>query len=202
MWDGLFAFGFAHSWALAAGAVVGIAWILAEYLGRRSTWLQGAPKQPSSAIDRGTYPAIALSLAASMSFTAFVFLLGVGGYLPVWSIVPGLVLAFAGLAIRGWALRTLGRFFTMPITIAPDHQIVRGGPYRWIRHPAYTGGFLTALAMPLVLGSWVGVLFTLFACSLAYVHRIRIEEAALEGRFGEAYREYAKGTSRLLPGLY
>lgn len=202
MWEGLVAFGAAHVWPLAAGAVVGASWIVAEYLGRRATWRLGAPKQPSNSIDRGTYPAIALSLAASMAFTALAFLLGLGGYLPIWSILPGLLLAALGLGVRGWALRTLGRFFTMPITIAPDHQIVRGGPYRWIRHPAYTGGFLTALAMPLVLGSWVGVVFTLGACLLAYVYRIRIEEAALVGRFGEAYREYAKGTFRLLPGLY
>jgi protein-S-isoprenylcysteine O-methyltransferase Ste14 len=192
----------AHELPLVAFVLVGLLWIVAEYLARRSTWLQGAPKRPSSSMDHGTYPFIALGLAVSMVFSTVAFAFGLGGYLPLWTLPIGVVLAVLGLSIRGWALRTLGRFFTMPITIAEDHQIVRRGPYRWIRHPSYTGGFLTALAMPLLLGSWPGLLVTLAACSAVYVYRIGREEAALVGRFGDAYREYAATTSRLIPGVY
>jgi protein-S-isoprenylcysteine O-methyltransferase len=191
-----------HLLAVAVTFVLGVYWIAAEYVGRRATWRRGAPRRPSSALDRGTYPVIAASLALSMSLTVVAFLLGIGGYLPVLTIVPGAILVLAGMGIRVWALDTLGRFFTMPITIHADHRIVRDGPYRWIRHPAYTGGFLTAVGLPLALGTPLGVLASLAFCGAAYVYRIRIEEAALVGRFGDDYRRYAKGTWRLLPGIY
>ena len=90
----------------------------------------------------------------------------------------------------------------MPITIREDHQLVRGGPYRWLRHPSYTGGFLTAIGLPLALGTPVGFVVTLGACLIAYVYRIRIEEAALISKFGASYQEYSRRTWRLIPGVY
>lgn len=192
----------AHLVPVLFGLAVSLAWIAAEYLGRSSTWRQGAPRKPSSALDRGTYPVIAVGLAVGMVSTFFSFFLPVGGYLPLWSIVPGVALVASGLSIRFWALETLGRFFTMPITIRDDHELVRGGPYRWLRHPAYTGGFLTALGVPLVLGTPLGFLVTLLACAAVYVHRIRIEESALLSRFGESYVAYSRTTWRLVPLVY
>ncbi|MGI0132333.1 MAG: methyltransferase family protein [Thermoplasmata archaeon] len=185
---------------LAAG--VSVAWIVMEYLARSSTWRQGAPRRPPSTLDRGTYPVIAIGLAVGMATTFFAFFLAPIGHLPIAVTAFGLVVVALGLTIRFWALSTLGKFFTMPITIRPDHELVRGGPYRWLRHPAYTGGFLTALGVPLVLGTSLGVLVTLAACIIVYVYRIRIEEAALVSRFGEAYLAYARSTWRLVPGVY
>jgi protein-S-isoprenylcysteine O-methyltransferase Ste14 len=191
-----------HSFSVLAGGAVCGAWIIGEFLARRSTWIQGAPRKPASTMDRGTYPVIALGIAASMSFTLIVFLYGIGGYLPVWTTVVGLGVAAVGLGIRAWALRTLGRFFTMPITIAVDHRLIQNGPYRWLRHPAYTGGFLTAIGVPLTLGSWVGAVGTVVFCIGVYAHRIQIEEGVLRARFGKEYLEYSARTSRLLPGVY
>ena len=191
-----------HLLQVVLAAAVSIAWIVAEYLGRSSTWRQGAPRRPTSALDHGTYPVIALGLAIGMGTTFFSFFLDPLGHFPEEVAAVGIALVGVGLFTRFWALHTLGRFFTMPITIRPDHELVQGGPYRWLRHPAYTGGFLTALGVPLVLGTPVGLLATLIACVVVYVHRIRIEEAALVSRFGDAYREYRKTTWRLVPGVY
>ncbi len=202
MWAGLVDWIDARRVPIAAALGILIAWCLAEYLARRSTWQQGAPRKPSSSMDHGTYPVIALAIAGSLAVDLFSLIVG-------WTAPPSLLLAVlgvavagAGLAIRGWALRTLGRFFTMPITIAPDHRIVRDGPYMRIRHPAYTGGFLTVLGLPVALGSWEAVAATVLLLGAAYVYRISREEAALVQRFGEAYREYAAGTYRLIPCLY
>lgn len=192
----------AHALAAGLAVVLGVAWIVMERIGRNSTWKQGAPRRPSSAMDRGTYPFIALGLAVGMVTTTAAFLTGVGGYLPPWTLGLGVVLMVVGLGTRLWALTTLGRFFTMPITLAADHRIVRDGPYRWLRHPSYTGGFLTGVGMPLVLGTPVGLVVTLLALGAVYVYRIRIEEAALVSRFGDAYREYRRVTWRLIPGVY
>ena len=192
----------AHPLSIALTAAGGVAWMAAEYYGRRSTWKAGAVRRPPSTLDRGTYPAIAVSIAVGMVSTVVAFLLEIGGLLPDWVSPLGLMVVALGLGIRVWALRTLGRFFTMPITLRDDHEIVRAGPYRWLRHPAYTGGFVTAIGMTLCLGPWVGLVVTFVACLAAYVYRIRIEEATLVSRFGEEYRRYAASTWRLLPLLY
>ncbi|HTT35354.1 MAG TPA: isoprenylcysteine carboxylmethyltransferase family protein [Thermoplasmata archaeon] len=191
-----------HLDAVLLGALAAAVWIGGEYLSRRATFRLGAPRRPSSRLDRGTYPIIAGALGVAMVATLVAFLTGVGGYLPLWTAGVGLALVVLGVGFRGWALRTLGRFFTMPITLPADQEIVRGGPYQWIRHPAYTGGLLTAMGMPLVLGTTVGFLVTFAVCLASYVYRIHFEEQALVGRFGDRYREYAKRTWRLLPGLY
>lgn len=191
-----------HTLPVVLTALGGIAWLAAEYYGRWSTWKQGAVRRPPSTLDRGTYPAIALSLAIGMGSTVLAFLSGFGGLFPEWVSPFGLLVVGVGLGIRVWALRTLGRFFTMPITLRADHEIVRAGPYRWIRHPAYTGGFLTAIGMTLALGPPVGLAVTVVACLIAYVHRIRVEEATLVSRFGDDYRRYSETTWRLLPPVY
>jgi protein-S-isoprenylcysteine O-methyltransferase Ste14 len=192
----------AHPAAVVVAFVLAIAWCVSEYLARRSTWRQGAPKRPSTAMDRGTYPFIAIGIVVGLVADLLGFLSGIGSYLPEYAVAIGAVIAVVGLGIRGWALRTLGKFFTMPITIAADHRLVQNGPYRWIRHPAYTGGFLTMVGLAVALGSWLGVVVTLLAGVSVYVYRIRIEEAALRTRFGTEYDEYARRTYRLLPGLY
>lgn len=192
----------AHLLPVVLTAVGGVAWLAAEYYGRWSTWKRGAPRRPPSTLDRGTYPAIAVALAVGMVSTAVAFLADVGGLLPAWVSPLGLAVVAVGLTIRVWALRTLGQFFTMPITLRPDHVIVRNGPYRWLRHPAYTGGFLTAIGMTLALGPVVGLVVTVLGCLAAYVYRIQVEEATLISRFGDAYRRYADTTWRLLPPLY
>jgi len=192
----------AHTIPIITGIAFGLAWCVSEYYARRETWRKGAVRKPPGTMDRGTYPAIALSLAVGIGSATLAFLSGLGGYLPVWTVAIGVPMMTIGLAVRVWALTTLGKFFTMPITLRSDHELVRSGPYRWIRHPAYTGGFLTAIGLPIILGTPVGIVVTLVACLAAYVYRIRIEEAVLLSRFGEVYREYSLGTWRLLPGLY
>ncbi len=192
----------AHTVPIVLAIGFSLAWCACEYYARRATWRQGAVRKPPSTIDRGTYPAIAVSLAIGIGSAAGAFLLGIGGYLPEWSVAIGVIIMTTGLGVRVWALRTLGKFFTMPITLRPDHELVRAGPYRWIRHPAYTGGLLTAIGLPIILGTWAGFVVTLLACVAAYVYRIRIEETVLLSRFGESYRRYASETWRMLPGLY
>jgi protein-S-isoprenylcysteine O-methyltransferase Ste14 len=191
-----------HTVPILAAIGFSLAWCVCEYYARRETWRRGAVRKPPGTMDRGTYPAIALSLAVGIGFSTAAFLTGLGGYLPVWTVAVGVAIMVAGLVIRVWALTTLGKFFTMPITLRSDHELVRNGPYRWIRHPAYTGGFLTAIGLPIILGTPAGTIVTIAACLTAYVYRIRIEEAVLLSRFGDSYREYSTTTWRLLPGLY
>ena len=191
-----------YPWNAALAVVFGAAWVVGEAIGRRATYRQGAERHPSSELDRRSYPIIGLALAAGLGVSVVTFLFGVGGYLPEWAAVVGVVLLLIGIPMRVWALTTLGRYFTMPITIRPDHVIVDRGPYRWIRHPAYTGGFLMAVGMALLLVTPVGLLVTFLGLLGAYVFRIHAEEAVLVSRFGDEYLQYRRRTWRLFPGVY
>lgn len=191
-----------HSIAVLVTLALALVWGVSEYFGRQSTWKQGAPKHPSSRIDHGTYPFIAIGIIISLLGDILGFMSGVGGYLPVYATIAGAAVLITGVVVRGWALRTLGKFFTMPITIAKDHQIIQNGPYRWLRHPSYTGGFLIIIGVALSIGSLVGVLVTIAAGFTVYVYRIRMEETALRSHFGGAYDRYSKSTYRLFPWIY
>src|SRR6478672_9792503 len=56
--------------------------------------------------------------------------------------IAGVVLFVVGLALRWWAIVVLGRFFTVDVTIEKDHELVERGPFRFVRHPSYTGVLL------------------------------------------------------------
>jgi len=114
----------------------------------------------------------------------------------------GLVLLVAGIAIRWMAIYTLGKYFTGLIVIKSDHQLIRTGLYRYLRHPAYTGTLLAHLGLGLSFANW----FSLGLSSIPYVfvalYRMRVEERALEDAFGGEYVAYAKTAKRLIPRLY
>ncbi len=111
----------------------------------------------------------------------------------------GAALALAGVALRVWAIRILGKFFTFQVGIRPDHRIVRGGPYRWIRHPAYAGSVMTLLSVSLSNAFSLGLVVSVVMIVMVYGLRIPNEEAALVRHFGEPYRLYMEQTKRLIP---
>lgn len=113
----------------------------------------------------------------------------------------GLALIVLGVGLRSYALRVLGRFFSRDVAIQAGQRVVREGPYRWIRHPAYSGSLLSTLGIGLALTNWAS-LAALMVCSLAgYGYRIYVEECALSAALGEPYRAYARTTKRLVPGI-
>lgn len=118
--------------------------------------------------------------------------------------IPALAVAlFAlGLVIRWWAIITLGRFFTVDVVIEKDHEVVESGPFRYVRHPSYTGVLLAFAGWALTLENWVAILVVLAPIFVAFVRRMNVEEAALRGALGERYVAYMRRTHRLVPGLY
>jgi protein-S-isoprenylcysteine O-methyltransferase Ste14 len=113
-----------------------------------------------------------------------------------------IVLAWLGIALRVWAVWSLGRFFQREVMIQAGHVVWRGGPYRWLRHPAYAGSLLTYFAFGLAFGSWVSAFVVAAILSLAFVRRIHVEEAELSRALGEPYHEYVRDTARLVPGVW
>jgi protein-S-isoprenylcysteine O-methyltransferase len=122
-----------------------------------------------------------------------------GGWPPF---AAGYVLLVLGVALRWWAIVTLGRFFTGQVAIQPGHRLVRSGPYRLVRHPSYAGGLLALIGLGVALDDWLSVLVLTLLPLLGLVVRIRYEEGVLVGAFGDEYRAYATQTSRLVPHLW
>ena len=114
----------------------------------------------------------------------------------------GLGLMLAGLVFRGYAIRQLGRFFMPEVIIQPGQHVVDQGLYRYLRHPSYTGSFITILGYGLALTNGLSVLIVLALPGLVYAFRIRVEEAALSAAFGDEYRDYMRRTKRLIPFVF
>jgi len=121
-----------------------------------------------------------------------------------WNTLTTVALAamLAGLGLRIWAVLTLGRFFTWFITVYEDHQLIRSGPFRFIRHPAYGGAWLLFVATMLFLHAWVAAALSLVFQLFAYVRRIRYEEALMIERLGESYKTYTREVNALIPLLW
>jgi protein-S-isoprenylcysteine O-methyltransferase len=114
----------------------------------------------------------------------------------------GTALFFAGLAIRWYAIIYLGRFFTVNVAIARDHKLVEGGPYRYVRHPSYSGAMLAFLGLGLCIGNWMSLAAVVIPILAVFLWRIRVEEAALLMGLGNQYQSYMDRTKRLFPGVY
>ena len=114
----------------------------------------------------------------------------------------GIATYVIGLSLRWYSIVYLGRFFTVNVAIAADHQLIDQGPYRYVRHPSYTGALLAFLGMGLTLANWASLAILVIPVFLTFARRMRIEEAALLQGLGEPYRLYMDRTKRLIPGVY
>ena len=150
---------------------------------------------------------LALSLCLPGAFGG-AMAMAAGGFGPsivgqVWPLlVAGVALALAGLALRLWAIVTLGPMFQQRLVIQDDHAIVTAGPYRLLRHPSYTGPILIFVGIGLVLNDWAGLFLCIVLPVSAYVWRISVEERMLVAGLGPAYERYRERTWRLFPGIW
>jgi protein-S-isoprenylcysteine O-methyltransferase Ste14 len=114
----------------------------------------------------------------------------------------GIGLMLLGVVLRWYAIWTLGRYFTRDVAVAADQPVVERGPYRWVRHPAYSGTLLTILGIGLALQNWAGLLALMALVLVGYGYRVRVEEAALAGTIGQPYRDYMRRTRRFIPWVF
>jgi protein-S-isoprenylcysteine O-methyltransferase Ste14 len=118
------------------------------------------------------------------------------------TLLLGVAIACAGTALRAWAILTLGTSFRRDVMVETGQAVNRSGPYRWLRHPSYTGTLVNTFGLSLAFGSWIGALVALTLAVLGHLPRIRVEEAELHDGLGAAYGDYARTTSKLVPGLW
>ena len=114
----------------------------------------------------------------------------------------GIFLMMTGILFRQYSIWVLGRFFSTRVRIVSDHRIVKEGPYKYLRHPSYTGMLMILLGLGLASRTWLGTIIILALFSLVIGYRINVEEKTLRVEFGQEYVEYAKKTKRLVPILF
>jgi protein-S-isoprenylcysteine O-methyltransferase Ste14 len=174
-------------------------WAVLELGLRVRERLQG---QGSAARDRATRTLIAVSIGAAIALAALtasrVPMLRIGGP----HRVAGLIVIWLGLAIRVWAIAALGRAFRTTVEVDPAQTVVSTGPYRWVRHPSYTGLLLIVIGFGLAAGNWLALTICTVVPLPALLRRIHVEEAELAGVLGDPYRAYQAQTKRLIPGLW
>jgi protein-S-isoprenylcysteine O-methyltransferase len=112
----------------------------------------------------------------------------------------GLLIMAMGLALRWYAVATLGSAFTVRVGTAAGQTLIETGPFRCMRHPSYSGSLLTILGVLVCCGNFLSLLA--LALPLAgHAYRIRLEENVLVGALGDPYRRYMSRTKSLIPKL-
>jgi protein-S-isoprenylcysteine O-methyltransferase Ste14 len=154
--------------------------------------------------DRGTRGVVAVSLGGA------IFVAGLlRGSVPALDtptrgvfVAAGIVVFWAGLIVRVWAIVTLGRSFSTFVRVETDQTVVTSGPYRWVRHPSYTGLLLIAAGFGLGAGNWLSIAICFTVPLLGLLPRIVVEEAEMVRTLGERYTGYQRTTRRLVPGIW
>ncbi len=114
----------------------------------------------------------------------------------------GILLMLIGVVFRQYSIRVLGKYFTTRVAIQPGQTVVQSGPYRWIRHPSYSGALLTILGVALSFANWLSLIGVLLIPFLGYSYRVWVEENALVKSLGQPYLDYMKHTKRFIPYIY
>ena len=113
----------------------------------------------------------------------------------------GLALAVAAFALLQWAQSALGRSWSLRVQLLKEHELVVRGPYRRVRHPMYAAGLLASLSVLLLSANWLVGGCWLVMCVWQFALRIPLEENLMTEQFGDAYRQYARTTGRLIPRI-
>lgn len=192
-----------YTWSVYALVfwIIYLVWFVLEMIGAIRQRVQAdAQKQ-----DRGSLIVLGIGLYVGLFLNFFLAGLLPGAVLPgnhLVVFISALVLIILGMLLRQYAIQTLGQYFTRQVATRTDQQVVQQGPYRLIRHPAYSGTLLTILGIGLAVTNWVSLLVLLFCTLVGYTYRVLVEEQALRTALGQPYMEYMQRTKRFIPFLW
>ena len=182
-----------------------LVWFILEFITRLMARKNGIPKAGYRFVkskDRGSWWLVAFSSILMFSIILFFLHVRWPADLPDYLIPVGIILMCLGIALRIWAVATLGKFFTMHVMIFSNHQLIDKGPYRWLRHPSYAGVFLITIGLGLATGYLFVLLSFLIILAFALGYRIYVEEKALKEEFGSEWTAYSAKTWRLIPWVW
>jgi protein-S-isoprenylcysteine O-methyltransferase Ste14 len=113
----------------------------------------------------------------------------------------GLLMLAAGVAVAVWARCTLGRNWSGTVTVKEGHELIRSGPYRFVRHPIYSSLLLAILGTAIAIGEW-RALVAFVAIIAAFVIKIRTEERFMRETFAGEYARYRAEVPALIPFIF
>ncbi|HSY90705.1 MAG TPA: isoprenylcysteine carboxylmethyltransferase family protein [Candidatus Binatus sp.] len=179
--------------------VAAIPWVLFSLYWEIAAKNAAEAKSSEAKVSRGLH----VFLANMAILLEIVPIRGLGRFLPVsyGIMAAGFVVEMTGLFLAIWARRALGRNWSGEISIKVEHQLIRTGPYKRLRHPIYTGLLTMYVGTAIVSGTWLAVLGLALA-GVAYWRKIRLEEANLNLAFGADYDAYRRESWALIPGVY
>ncbi|OAI09487.1 isoprenylcysteine carboxyl methyltransferase [Methylomonas methanica] len=178
-----------------------LVWIAAEIsLARRAALQTGSAVNAERGSQRVLWISILASLALALWFKNLAWVPIRIDYLPRQALA--MLLFASGLYLRYVAVTKLGRFFTTNVAIQQEHRLIKEGPYRWLRHPAYTGLLIALFAAGVAMGDFVALALLLVPTFWAFTLRIDIEERMLLAEFGGVYADFCASTWRLIPWVY
>ena len=112
----------------------------------------------------------------------------------------GVVLCVAGMTVLVWARQHLGRNWSQTVSVKHGHELVTSGPYRYIRHPMYGGGFVACLGSAIVGGgAWI---FLLVILGTIFLCRVVAEDKLMAQQFPNTYPDYKKRTKAVVPFVW
>ena len=148
--------------------------------------------------DRMSLLFILIGVALSL-FSFFLFpYLGIGK-LNTNFIYFGIFVMISGFILRQWSIQILGRLFTPVISVQKNHKLVIKGPYKYVRHPSYSGLLMELLGASLAVFNWLSFILTFCFMLPPLIYRIKAEEKELIKQFGQSYIDYKKKTKMLIP---
>ena len=112
----------------------------------------------------------------------------------------GLTLCFIGAIVAVWSRYLLADNWSVSVQKKEDHKLIRKGPYRFIRHPIYSGLLVLFLGNAIIVGDYRG----LIAVGIVFISfwlKLKKEERSMMDLFGDEYKDYMKKSKALIPGL-
>lgn len=166
-------------------------------------------RRGGTALDQGTRGYIVVTITVAIVLASLLsrpvgglsaFELPGGGTVLVSWIGVGII--WLGLLVRVWAIAVLGRSFRTTVEVDEGQTVVEAGPYRWLRHPSYSGLLLIGTGYGVAAGTWPSLAVAILLPLGVLLRRIGVEEEVLASRIGKPYQEYRRRTKRLVPGVW
>jgi protein-S-isoprenylcysteine O-methyltransferase Ste14 len=145
---------------------------------------------------------VAYGLVWSIHRAFFSPILPVGRTAELVLAIVTVITAFGSVWIVMSAVRALGKEWSVTARLVEGHELATRGPYRFVRHPIYTGMLGMLLATGLAIGQWFSLLVAIVIFFIGTIIRIRSEERLLRDEFGAQFDNYARRVAAMLPGVY
>ncbi|MCB2357087.1 methyltransferase family protein [Clostridium estertheticum] len=171
-----------------------IIWVFTSLISRN----QSGEKQNG---DKGSY-FLLVTGSVSIIFLNLICRKHLPFVLPILFFWIGIFFIITGVLLRSYSVWILRNFFTLSVQVNSTQKIIQTGPYKYLRHPSYSGSILSLIGIALSFRSFEGILGTLIIIFVIYGYRIKIEETILEKNFKETYKEYKDNTSKIIPFIW